>query len=169
MGEMRWYDDGYRGDRIEPEPKDREREKSLVEITRQTDYAVRTMAYLAGLPLGRRVATAIISEEEQIPRPFLTKVISRLATAGLVVTSRGMGGGVSLARPPDEITLLNVIEAVEGPIMLSHCLLRSGTCEHEPRCAAHDVWSDIQDRFVRDLDRVTMRELARLQAQKDGR
>jgi Rrf2 family protein len=126
------------------------------------------MVYLAGLPAGRRVATATISEEEQIPRPFLTKVISRLATAGLVVTSRGMGGGVSLARPPEEITLLNIIEAVEGPILLSRCLLRPGTCEHERRCAAHDTWSDIQERFVRDLESVTMRKLARLQAQKDG-
>ena len=126
------------------------------------------MVYLAGLPLDGRVSTAAISKAEGIPLPFLTKVISRLATAGLVVTRRGMGGGVSLARSPDEISLLQVVEAVDGPILLNRCLLRSGTCELEPYCAAHDVWSDIQARFIQDLDAVTMRDLARRQAEKKG-
>jgi Rrf2 family iron-sulfur cluster assembly transcriptional regulator len=115
-----------------------------------------------------RVATATISSAEEIPLPFLTKVISRLATAGLVVTSRGMGGGVSLARPSQEITLLQIIEAVDGPILLNHCLLRSGSCEHEPYCAAHDVWANLQSRFVAELNSVTMDELAKKQAEKRG-
>ena len=145
-----------------------------MEITRQADYAVRSMVHLAELPMDGRVSTASISEAESIPLPFLTKVISRLATAGLVTTSRGMGGGVSLARPPEEITLLQVVEAVDGPIVLNHCLLRSGTCEHEPNCAAHDVWSEIQDGLVNELDSVTMKALADRQTQKkmasaDGR
>ncbi len=137
-----------------------------MEITRQADYAVRAMTYLAELPLEKRVATATISRVEGIPLPFLTKVISRLATAGLVVTSRGMGGGVSLARPPEEITLLQVIEAVDGPILLNHCLLRSDSCDREPYCAAHDVWAEIQGRLVQELDTVTMDDLARRQAEK---
>ena len=136
-----------------------------MKITRQADYAVRVMAYLGGLPLDKRVPTATLAESEHIPRPFLTKVISRLATAGLVITSRGMVGGVSLARSPEEITLLHVIEAVDGPILLSHCLLRSGACAVEPYCAAHDVWGEIQSRFVQDLDAVTMAELARRRAE----
>ena len=135
-------------------------------ITRQADYAVRAMAYMAGLPLGDRVSTAALSEAERIPRPFLTKVISRLAAAGLVITSRGMGGGVSLARPSEEITLRNVIEAVDGPILLSNCLLRAGTCQHEDYCAAHDVWSGIQTRFVADLEAVTMADLAQRRKEK---
>lgn len=138
----------------------------VMEITRQADYAVRSMVHLAELPMNGRVSTASISEAENIPLPFLTKVISRLATAGLVTTSRGMGGGVSLARLPEEVTLLQVVEAVDGPIVLNHCLLRSGTCDREPHCAAHDVWAEIQDRFVQELDSVTMRELAKRQAQK---
>lgn len=138
-----------------------------MEITRQADYAVRSMIHLAELPPNDdRVSTATISEAEAIPLPFLTKVISRLATAGLVTTSRGMGGGVSLARPPEEITLLQVVEAVDGPIILNHCLLRSGTCEREPVCAAHDVWDEVQTHFVQELNAVTMRELAERQAEK---
>ena len=139
-----------------------------MKITRQADYAVRAMVYLSELPLGRPVSTATFSKAEDVPLPFLTKVISQLATAGLVVTMRGMGGGVSLARSPDEITLLQVVEAVDGPILLNRCLLKSGTCEREPYCAAHEVWADIQTRFVQDMDAMTMRELARRQAEKEG-
>lgn len=137
-----------------------------MEITRQADYAIRSMIHLAGLPLDGRVATASISEAEGIPLPFLTKVISRLATAGLVTTSRGMGGGVSLARAPEEVTLLQVVEAVDGPILLNHCLLRAGACERELYCAAHEVWAEIQTRFVQELNSVTMHQLAERQAQK---
>ena len=137
-----------------------------MEITRQADYAIRSMVHLAELPMNGRIATAAIAEAEGIPLPFLTKVISRLATAGLVTTSRGMGGGVSLAHPPEDITLLQVVEAVDGPILLNHCLLRSGACEREDHCAAHDVWAEIQDRFVQELKSVTMKDLARRQAHK---
>jgi Rrf2 family protein len=140
-----------------------------MEITRQADYAVRSMVHLSELPFNDRVSTASISESESIPLPFLTKVISRLATAGLVTTSRGMGGGVSLARPPEEVTLLQVVEAVDGPIVLNHCLLRSGICEREPDCSAHDAWADIQNRLVQELASVTMKDLADRQAEKRSR
>ena len=79
---------------------------------------------------------------------------------------RGMGGGVSLGLPPDDITLLRVVEAVDGPIVLNHCLLRAGTCEREPECAAHEAWAEIQARLVQDLDAVTMKELSERQIQK---
>jgi len=124
------------------------------------------MAYLSGLQSNGRVSTATISQAEEIPLPFLTKVISRLAMAGLVTTSRGMGGGVSLARPAGEITLLHVVEAVDGPILLNRCLLRTGTCEREPYCAAHDVWDSVQSRLVQELNAVTMKDIAQKQAGK---
>jgi Rrf2 family protein len=137
-----------------------------MEITRQADYAVRSMVHLAELPLDGRISTASISAAEGIPLPFLTKVISRLATAGLVTTSRGMGGGVSLGRSPEQISLLQVVEAVDGPIMLNHCLLRQGACERDAHCAAHEVWSEIQSRLVSELGSVTMRDLAERQTEK---
>lgn len=135
-------------------------------ITRQADYAVRVMVYLSGLPVGDRVTTSTLSEAEHIPRPFLTKVISGLVTAGLVVTSRGMGGGVMLARSPEEITLLHVIEAIDGPIRLSQSLLRSSSNESRSYSVIHDVLTDIQARLVQDLDAVTMRQLAQRKAEE---
>lgn len=135
-----------------------------MKITRQADYAVRTMVYLSHPSVSGRVPTSVIAEAEDIPQPFLTKVISQLSTAGLVITSRGMGGGVALARPPEEITLLRVIEAVDGPILISNSLLRSNTSEIESYRAVHDTWANIQARLVQDLESVTMAELARLQS-----
>ncbi len=76
---------------------------------------------------------------------------------------------MTLGRPPEEITLSQVIEAMDGSILLNRCLLRSGKCELEPYCAAHDVWADIQARFIHYLDAVTMKELARRQAKKRAR
>lgn len=135
-----------------------------MKITRQADYAIRAVVYLSNPSVDGRVPTSVIARAENIPQPFLTKVISQLSTAGLVVTSRGMGGGVMLARPPEEITLLNVIEAVDGPILISHYLLRSNTCEPESYCAVHDTWAQIQAHLVQDLESVTMAELARMQS-----
>ena len=134
-----------------------------MKITRQSEYAVRAMFYLSERGWDGRVPTAVIAEAEDIPQPFLTKVISHLATAGLVVTSRGMGGGVTLARSPEEITLLQIVEAMEGPLLLSYCLQRSGTCEFEPGCAIHDAWTDIQANLVHGMDSVTIAELVRRQ------
>ena len=137
-----------------------------MEITRQADYAVRAMIHVASLPAASRVATAVIAEAQGIPLPFLTKVIAHLVRAGLVTTNRGMGGGVSMACSPDEVTLLDVLEAVEGPIALNRCLLRGGTCEIEPYCAIHDVWLAIQGHLVHDLRAVTLRYLVHSQDAK---
>ncbi len=137
-----------------------------MEITRQADYAVRAMIHLGSIPAEVRVSTALVSKEQKIPLPFLTKVIAHLVRAGLVATSRGMGGGISLTRSPEEITLLEILEAVEGPITLNRCLLRGNLCELQPQCAVHDVWAEIQKHLVEDLKKVTLDYLVRAQASK---
>ena len=71
-----------------------------MQITRQADYALRAVLYLAQLGSDRRAATSHIAEEQQIPPSFLAKIVSQLSVAGLLQTSRGARGGVSLARPP---------------------------------------------------------------------
>ena len=93
-----------------------------MQITRQADYAVRAVHYLATLESGSRAATSQIAEKKHIPPSFLAKIISQLSVAGLLHTSRGARGGVSLARDPEEISLLDVVEAIDGPIMLNECV-----------------------------------------------
>ena len=99
-----------------------------MQISRRADYGVRVILDLATHSENGRTSTHEIASRQNIPSPFLAKIISQLSLAGLVTTFRGAGGGVSLARPSSEITLLNVIEALEGPIELNRCLIEPVRC-----------------------------------------
>jgi len=122
-----------------------------MQITRQADYAVRAMVYLAQLGAERRAATSQIAQEKQIPPSFLAKIVSQLAVAGLLHTSRGAHGGVSLARSPEEITLLDVVEAIDGPILLNECVSENGACVFGDSCAIRPIWCDTQKELVARL------------------
>jgi len=121
-----------------------------MQITRQADYAVRAVLYLARKN-EPRVATSKIAEEQHIPPSFLAKIISQLSIAGLLHTSRGARGGVALAREPKDITLLEVVEAIDGPIQLNECVENSGACAFSDECPMRPVWCDAQEDLVRKL------------------
>ena len=118
-----------------------------MQITRQADYAVRAVLHLARSG-EQRTATSTIAEEQHIPPSFLAKIISQLSIAGLLHTSRGARGGVTLARHPGEITLLEVIEAIDGPIQLNECVGEMGTCAFDDDCPLRPVWCEAQEELV---------------------
>jgi Rrf2 family protein len=122
-----------------------------MQITRQADYAVRAVLYLAKLGANQRAATNQVAEEQKIPPSFLAKIISQLSIAGLLHTSRGARGGVTLARNPEDITLLEVIEAIDGPIQLNKCVGEDGICEFGEDCPLKPIWCDAQDELIRRL------------------
>ena len=122
-----------------------------MQITRQADYAVRAVIYLAQLGPEKRAATSQIAQEQQIPPSFLAKIVSQLSVAGLLQTSRGASGGVSLAKAPDEISLLEVVEAIDGPILINECVSSSGACTFGDYCPMHPIWCDAQSDFVGKL------------------
>lgn len=121
-----------------------------MQITRQADYAVRAVLHLAR-NRDQRTATSMIAEKQRIPPSFLAKIVSQLSIAGLLHTSRGARGGVSLARTPNEITLLEVIEAIDGPIQLNQCVGDTGACSFEDDCPLRPVWCDAQEQLVNKL------------------
>lgn len=125
-----------------------------MQITRQADYAVRAVLYLAQLGPERRAATSQVAQDQQIPPSFLAKIVSQLSVAGLLQTSRGARGGVSLARSPEEISLLEVVEAIDGPILLNECVAGNGVCTFGEGCPMRPVWCDAQAELVERL-RVT--------------
>ena len=92
-----------------------------MQITRQTEYALRTIYHLSRLDADQRASTMSIAEAQNIPLSFLSKIISKLSIAGLTRTSRGARGGVLLACPPSDISVLDVMEAIEGPIIFNNC------------------------------------------------
>jgi Rrf2 family protein len=121
-----------------------------MQITRQADYAVRAVLHLARNG-DQRTATSAIAEEQRIPPSFLAKIVSQLSIAGLLHTSRGARGGVTLARNAKEITLLEVIEAIDGPIQLNECVGDSGACAFDDNCPLRPVWCDAQEELVTRL------------------
>ena len=130
-----------------------------MQITRQADYAVRAMVYLAQLESvaqkesDKRAATSKIAQEKGIPPSFLAKIVSQLNVAGLLQTSRGARGGVSLAKPAETISLLDVVEAIDGPILLNDCVGEMSTCDHDEDCPLKPVWCDAQKMLVEHLSK----------------
>ncbi|HET7145265.1 MAG TPA: Rrf2 family transcriptional regulator [Anaerolineales bacterium] len=119
----------------------------MMQITRQADYAVRAVLHLANTG-DQRTATSMIAEAQHIPPSFLAKIISQLSIAGLLHTSRGARGGVTLAREAKDITLLEVVEAIDGPIQLNECVANNGACTFEDDCPLRPVWCDAQEELV---------------------
>ena len=130
-----------------------------MQITRQADYALRAMLFLAKLEPTDRAATSQIAEEQHIPPSFLAKIISQLSIAGLIHTSRGARGGVSLARPPEDISILEVIEAIDGPIALNECTHVKGGCTFGDECPLKPLWCDTQNELVEKLKNTTFGQL----------
>ena len=130
-----------------------------MQITRQADYAVRAVLHLARLEPTQRAATSQVAQEQRIPPSFLAKIISQLSIAGLLHTSRGARGGVTLARDPKEISLLEVIEAIDGPILLNECVSDNGTCTFDEECPLRPVWCEAQEELVGRLRGTNFQQL----------
>ena len=132
-----------------------------MQITKQADYAVRAVLYLSRLGVGNRAATSKIAEDQHIPPSFLAKIISQLSIVGLLHTSRGARGGVSLARKCEEITLLEVVEAIDGPILLNECAHAGGMCAFASDCPLTSIWQDAQRDLVERLSGATFDQFVR--------
>lgn len=138
-----------------------------MEISRRTDYGVRVILDLATLPQNERASTQQIAERQNIPSPFLAKIISQLSLAGLVTTYRGAGGGVTLAHAASEISLLQVIEALEGPIQLNRCVIEPDACPRSKHCPVHRIWSKAQADLAGLLSITTFDSLTEAAAPKE--
>jgi len=119
-----------------------------MEITRAAEYAIRGVLDLCSQPTGSVSLLSEISERQEIPPSFLSKILQKLAKDGIVSSSRGAGGGFSIGKDPHEITLLDVLEAVEGQISLNVCLSNGEVCKNRPTCAVHIVWREAQEQMV---------------------
>jgi Rrf2 family protein len=118
------------------------------------------MVYLAQLGPEQRAATGQIAQEKKIPPSFLAKIVSQLSVAGLLQTSRGARGGVSLAKPAEAISLLDVVEAIDGPIQLNDCVLDMSNCNYSDDCPLKPVWCDAQKMLIDHLSKATFAQLA---------
>jgi len=130
-----------------------------MELTKRGDYAVRAMLALARAPRASLLPARRIAESMDIPVRFLPQVLGDLSRAGLVEASAGRAGGYRLARPADEVSLLDVIEAVEGDSRRQTCVLRGGPCGRDGLCDVHAVFFSGQEAILSQLARSSLADL----------
>ena len=134
-------------------------EVAQMKITRQTEYAIRTILELAGAAQGKVVPTRDISLRLKLPDVFLKKTIQLLAHAGLITTQRGTQGGVRLAVPPGNITIAHIIKAVEGNINISMCVAGGYECSRQGECRLHFILMRAQAAMLAELSRESIADL----------
>jgi len=132
-----------------------------MELTRKGEYAIRGIVFLAKQPVGKVILVSEVAEATGVSQTFLAKIFQSFAKLGLVNSFRGTGGGFLLGRPASKISLRQVVEAVEGPIIPNRCLTEEGTCSRESQCMVHPVWRKIQGEVASILDAVTLEDLAK--------
>jgi Rrf2 family protein len=129
-------------------------------IGRQTDYAARVILHLASLPEGGQVSIAEIAQRRLLPLPFLRRVVAKLVEAGLVTAVRGARGGISLARPASAISLLDVVRAMEGGVVLNRCVDQPAFCPLAEVCPVQRVWTRLTRELEASLEAVRFDKLA---------
>jgi len=139
-----------------------------MQLTRAADYAVRVMIHLAGLPPGTRVSRSELSTSAECPEQFLCKVLQSLTRAGLIVSRRGNTGGFELEERHRRASLLDVVQAIEGPTHLNVCLNRDHGCSRQAWCPAHDVWSEAQRALSDVLGNATISDMAHTLSSRGG-
>ena len=135
-----------------------------LELTRRADYAIRTTICLAREGSGRLVPAPVIARRMEVPRRFLPQIMQDLVRSGLVEATPGRGGGYRLVRAPREVSLLDVIEAVEGDIRRRTCVLRADSCTSSRPCGVHDLFAAAQDALLERFAQATVEDAARQSA-----
>jgi len=132
------------------------------------EYAIRACAHLASQPHVAAVKIRQISEAEAIPGPFLSVVLPRLVAVGILSATRGPTGGYSLARPATEISLHDIVVAVDGVEALDRCAVGLGRCSDRVPCPLHDSWKPVRERVRSYLKQTTVAAMAAALAAKQG-
>lgn len=135
-----------------------------LQISRKIEYGLRAMIFLASQPMARTVPFREIARRMDVPEEFLAKILKTLVARKLVRSTRGAHGGYALARPAREVTFLDVIEAVEGPVVVNVCQDGHDTCKVSGVCTMYGVWKLGQQRMLEvyrgtTLDRLAMTDL----------
>jgi len=120
-------------------------------LSRKSDYALRAVRHISNLPKGQLGSINSVSEAESVPREFLAKILKDLTRSGILVSYQGVTGGYRLAKTPKEVTFLDVIEAIDGPIHLNLCTEEGCRCEQSKDCTMQNFWHIQEKQFKTTL------------------
>lgn len=132
-----------------------------MKITQEADYGLRVVLYLSKLEYGAKIDAATISEHEGLPLRFLLKLLRKLIAPGIIRSYRGVNGGYSLNKLPEEITLRDVIEAIDGPICVNRCIYDPAYCNARKgnKCEIHRALGGVQKSLVLQLSNINFKDL----------
>jgi FeS assembly SUF system regulator len=130
----------------------------MIRITKQTDYGIVLLTHLAS-HVERQWNAPELAAETQLPLPMVSKILKILVREGLLVSHRGVKGGYSLGRLPEEITMAEIISALEGPIAITECIEVSSDCSHERLCPVRSNWHRINQAVRGALEGITLAEM----------
>jgi len=136
--------------------------RAVLCLSQTTGYAIRALGCLHQQSSPAQLIRDI-AKCAGIPKPYLARIINRLAHRGLVKAKRGYTGGIALARPSEQISLLQIVEAVEGPNWISPCLLHMEGCGHPQACPTRKVWQQVSQQLRAALNKATLADLIALQ------
>ena len=134
--------------------------------SRSAEYAIRSIAHLAALPPGEYALAKTIAADTGIPAHFLAKILQDLARDGFLKSSKGPGGGFRLGQPPEEISMLRIVEAMDGPGRFDRCIGGSPECNNRTACGMHDSWMALRSRIIDYLGGTSAADLAKALGEK---
>ncbi len=139
-----------------------------MKLSRRADYGIRMMVDLACMSNVQGVTIREISQRQDVAEEFLSKIATQAANAGLLTTKPGRSGGLTLAKSADNITLLQVLEAVDGPIALNRCTSDPSECLRSNKCTVHPIWEKAQHQLKELISNTLLLELALAQSGISG-
>ncbi|MCW5983097.1 MAG: Rrf2 family transcriptional regulator [Bryobacteraceae bacterium] len=128
--------------------------------SRSAEYAIRAFVYLADVPDGKYAMVKNIAEESEIPTHFLAKILQQLARKGFLRSSKGPTGGFSLRKTPGDISLLELVDAIDGLAEYERCPSGMTECNDEAQCGMHESWKELRSRIIGYLEETSIADVA---------
>ncbi len=133
----------------------------MIRLTRLTDYGIMLLTIIARERNGSTRSARELAARSRLPQPTVSKLLKALAHGGLLETRRGVRGGFSLAKPAEQVTVADIIAALEGPIGITECTAHPGQCGVEPLCPVRTNWRKINRAVLEALRGISLAEMAR--------
>lgn len=131
----------------------------MIRLTRQADYGILLLVHIAGEPMGSVHAAPDLAATTGVPVPMVSKILKTLARSGLLVSHRGPRGGYGLARRSSEISLADIVQALDGPIAMTACTGHEPDCDLESRCRVHPHWQRLNKLVIDALTRTSLTDM----------
>ena len=128
--------------------------------TKTAKYAVLALAEVALCSPEQPVSTKQIAEASSVPYPLLAKIVGQLRRANLVIAARGKHGGILLARSAEDITIKDIVLALDGPEVLNDCPLFLSSCDHDEQCPMHSLWYPARNAVIKFMEKTTLQAVA---------